>query len=203
MRRRQFITLLASLAIYRPCAALARVASKLPRIGFLAGGSRPDSFGTNAYAGFLQGMKELGYVEERDFVMEWRFAEGQYDRFPSLVAELVRLPVDIVVVGTPAAVKLVQQATRTVPIVMGLSTDPVASGFVDSLARPGGNTTGVATSQEEICLKHLSILKVLVPEVSVVGFAKNPGNPSHSDVQRILERAGFANLNRSISGVSA
>jgi putative ABC transport system substrate-binding protein len=99
-------------------------------------------------------MRELGYVEGKDFAMEWRFAEGRYDLLSPLAAELVRIPVDVIVAGTPTAVKPVQQATSTIPIVMGSSTDPVASGFVASLAHPGGNTTGLASSQEDISVRN-------------------------------------------------
>jgi putative ABC transport system substrate-binding protein len=189
MRRREFVILLAGAAVDWPLAAPAQQSPKLWRVGFLAGGSRPASLESSAYAGFVRGMHELGYVEGKDFAMEWRFAEGRYDLFPVLAAELVHIPVDVIVVGTPAAVKPVQQATAAIPIVMGTSTDPVGSGLVASLAHPGGNTTGLASSQEDICLKQLDILGVLVPKLNRVGFARNPDNPFHGEVLKILERA--------------
>src|ERR1700739_607924 len=136
MRRRDFITLLGGAAASWSFIVSAKNSSKLRRIGFLAGGSRPALLESSVYAGFLRGMRELGYVEGKDFAMEWRFAEGRYDLLSPLAAELVRIPVDVIVAGTPTAVKPVQQATSTIPIVMGSSTDPVASGFVASLAHP-------------------------------------------------------------------
>ena len=188
MRRRDFITLLGGAAASWSFAVLAQNSSKLRRIGFLAGGSRPALLESSVYAGFLRGMRELGYVEGTDFAMEWRFAEGRYDLLPPLAAELVRIPVDVIVAGTPTAVKPVQQATSTIPIVMGSSTDPVASGFVASLAHPGGNTTGLASSQEDICLKQLGILKSLAPDLTRVAFARNPDNQFHDEVLKILQR---------------
>jgi putative tryptophan/tyrosine transport system substrate-binding protein len=188
MRRRGFITLLGGTAASWSFAVLAQNSPKLRRIGFLAGGSRPTLLDSSVYAGFLRGMRELGYVDGKDFEMEWRFAEGRYDLFSTLAAELVRIPVDVIVAGTPAAVKPAQQATSTIPIVMGSSTDPVASGFVASLAHPGGNITGLASSQEDICLKQLDILKSLVPDLARVAFARNPDNPFHGEVLKILQR---------------
>jgi len=151
---KRFVAFLVGAAGALPLAAFAQGLGKLWRIGFLAGGSRPASLDASAYAGFLRGMPELGHVEGKDFSIEWRFAEGKYDLFPALATEFVRIPADVIVVGTPAAVKSVQQATSTIPIVMGTSTDPVAAGLVASLAHPGGNTTGLASSQEDICLEH-------------------------------------------------
>ena len=121
--------------------------------------------------------------------MEWRFAEGRYDLFPTLAAELVHVPVDVIVVGTPPAVKPVQLATATIPVVMGTSTDPVSSGLVASLSHPGGNTTGLASSQEDICLKQLDILHEAIPKLARVGFVRNPDNAFHNRVLSILQNA--------------
>src|SRR5262245_28017043 len=138
MRRREFIALLGGAAVAWPLAARAQQPRRLWRVGFLAGASRPVNLESSQYAGFNRGMRELGYSEGDDFIIEWRFAEGRFELFPQLAAELVRSKVDVIVLGTGAAVRPTQQATSTIPIVMGYSVDPVGSGYVASLARPGG-----------------------------------------------------------------
>jgi putative ABC transport system substrate-binding protein len=189
MKRRQFITLIGGAAAAWPIAARAQQPGKVWRIGFLAGGSRPVPVDSNPYGGFPRGMRELGYVEGRDFTIEWRFAEGRFDLFPDLAAELVRLNVDVIVLGTPTAVPAVRQATSTIPIVMGDSIDPVGSGFVASLAHPGGNITGLANSREDTAPKQLELLAATVPNLSRVGFTMNPDNPSHVPLLKIIEAA--------------
>jgi putative ABC transport system substrate-binding protein len=191
MRRREFITLLGAAAgwpfaaaassVSWPLAARAQQAGKVWRIGFLVG-STLATFESGMFNGFLQRMRELGYVERRDFVVEWRFAEGRYERFSEFAAEMVQLKVDVIVLATPAAVRSVQQATATIPIVMGYSTDPVGNGFVASLARPGGNTTGLASSLDDIVQKHLELLVEAVPNLSRVGLLTNPNSPNHGPV---------------------
>src|SRR6516165_9915527 len=143
MRRRTFISLVGGAAAW-PLAARAQQAGKVWRIGWIVGASPETTSGSRS--AFLQGMHELGYVEGRDFTMEVRFAEGRYERFPALVAELVRLNVDVFLTGTTAVIRTLQQATTTIPIVLAYSTDPVGNGYVTSLARPGGNITGFAGS---------------------------------------------------------
>jgi ABC-type uncharacterized transport system substrate-binding protein len=115
---------------------------------------RPTTLEGTAYGAFLRGMRELGYVENRDFAVEWRFAEGRYELLPGLADELVRANVDVIVVGLTAGIPVVQRATSTIPIVMAISIDPVGNGFVTSLAHPTGNVTGLASSQDEIISKH-------------------------------------------------
>jgi ABC-type uncharacterized transport system substrate-binding protein len=162
------------------------------RVGFLGGGTvslQP------IYNGLLQGMRELGYREGKDFVVEWRLAEGQYERFSEFSAEMVRLKVEVIVVSTPAAIRPTQQATSTIPIVMGYSTDPIGSGFVTSLARPGGNVTGLASSLDDIVPKQIELLASAVPSLSRVGLLVNPGNPNTPPVlksaQASARQAGF------------
>jgi ABC-type uncharacterized transport system substrate-binding protein len=138
MQRRQFIMLLGGAAAAWPLAGHAQQ-SKVWRIGFISGGARGAVL--DVLAAFSEGMRTLGYVEGKDFTIEWRFVEGRYERIPGFAAEFVALKVDVIVLGTVAAIRAVQQATSTIPIVMGISTDPVGGGFVASLARPGGNTT--------------------------------------------------------------
>jgi putative ABC transport system substrate-binding protein len=123
--------------------AEAQQPAKVPRIGYLTADSRSASAHVRAEA-FRQGLRELGYVEEKSIVIEWRSAEGKRDRLSALAAELVRLKVDIIVTGGPTATRPVKEATTTIPIVMTQDSDPVGNGFVASLARPGGNITGLS-----------------------------------------------------------
>jgi ABC-type uncharacterized transport system substrate-binding protein len=191
MRRRKFITLLGGVAaaVSWPLAGRAQQPGKVRRIGFLAGGARPVPVDSNPYGGFTRGMRELGYIEGRDFAMEWRFAEGRADLFPDLAAELVRLNVDVIVLGTPVAVPAARRATSSIPIVMGNSFDPVGSGFVASLAHPGGNITGLADSRDETAPKQLELLAVAIPNLSRVGVAVNPDNSGHARLLKIVEAA--------------
>jgi putative ABC transport system substrate-binding protein len=157
--------------------AEAQQPTKIPRIGFLAAvSSSTISARTEA---FRQGLRELGYVEGKSFVIEWRYAEGKPDRLPALAAELVRLKVDVIVTAGPAATRPAKEATVTIPIVMSFDDDPVGSGFAASLARPGGNITGLSTLAPEISGKQLELLKEIVPRVSrvaVLGTSTRPGN---------------------------
>jgi putative ABC transport system substrate-binding protein len=127
-------------------------------------------------------MRELGYVEGKDFITEWRSAEGRYERFPELAAELVQLKVDVIVVPVTAAIRPMQQATDKIPIVMAYSTDPVGNGLVASLARPGGNTTGLAGSSDDTAPKQLELLAMAVPNISRIGLLGNPATPTYSSV---------------------
>ena len=165
------------------------------RIGFLGGGTvslQP------IYNGLLQGMRELGYREGRDFVVEWRLADGQYERFIEFAAEMVRLKVEVIVVSTPAGVRPTQQVTTTIPIIMGYSTDPIGRGFVTSLARPGGNVTGLASSLDDIVPKQIELLASAVPGLLRVGLLVNPGNPNTAPIlesaRASARQAGFVLL---------
>jgi putative tryptophan/tyrosine transport system substrate-binding protein len=193
IKRREFITLLSGMAAMLPLAARAQQAGKVWRIGFISGASRATV--SEILDGFPQGMRELGYAEGKDFTIEWRFADGIYERFPGIAAELVRLKVDVIVLGTPAAVRPVQQATATIPIVMGYSTDPVGNGFVTNLARPGGHITGLASSLDDVIPKQMELLATAVPNLSRIGLLTNPGNPNSPPVlksaQATAQKAGF------------
>jgi putative ABC transport system substrate-binding protein len=168
MERRQFITLLGGATAAWPLAAHAQQRPKVWRIGFVAGGTRPVPLDSNspAYGGFLQGMRELAYVEGRDYVIEWRFAEGRYELFTEFAAEFARLRVDVIVTALSQAVPAMLRANPDTPIVLGYSTDPVALGFAVSLARPGGNVTGLANSLDEIMAKQVDLLMTVVPTQS-------------------------------------
>jgi putative ABC transport system substrate-binding protein len=165
-----------------PLAARSQQGRPMRRVGFLLSAVPPAQFGSGDLAGFAQGMRELGYLEGRDFVIEWRSAEGQYERLPDLAAELARLKVDVILLGATPAVRPTQQATRTIPIVMGYSTDPVGNGFVASLAHPGGNTTGLAGSSDDSTPKQLELLATVVPGLSRVAVLTNPDSPLSSAV---------------------
>ena len=160
MRRRDFITFLGSAAAW-PLVASAQQSGKVWRIGFLAGGARPTNLEGTAYSAFLRGMRELGYTENQNFIVEWRFAEGRLELLSTLAEELVQLNVDVIVVGLTAAIPIAQRATGTIPIVMAISVDPVGNGYVTSLARPTGNVTGLASSQDEIISKQLQLAELL------------------------------------------
>jgi putative ABC transport system substrate-binding protein len=150
--------------------------TKVPRIGFLIAVS-PSAVSARNEA-FRQGLRELGYVEGKSIVIEWRYAEGKPDRLPSLVAELVRLKVDVIVTAGPSSTRPAKEATSTIPIVMAQVNDPVGNGFVASLARPGGNITGLSTLAPEISGKQLELLKEILPRLSrvaVFGTSIQPG----------------------------
>ena len=157
--------------------ARAQQPTEAPRIGILIGSTR-SAMSARSDA-FLQGLRELGYVERKNIIVEWRSADGKFDRLPALAAELVRLKVSAIVSFGPAVTRPLKQVTSTIPIVMGADTDPVDSGFAASLARPGGNITGLATLSPEIAGKQLELLKEIAPRLShatVLGNSTNPGN---------------------------
>jgi putative ABC transport system substrate-binding protein len=148
---------------------------KTARVGFLHFVSSPllDE-------AFQEGLRELGYVEGQNIVIEYRSADGKDERLPGLAAELVRMKVDVIVTASPPATEAAKRATSTVPIVFALSADPVAAGLVASLARPGGNITGLATISAEVVGKQLELLKRVAPKVSRVAVLQNPSNPGHA-----------------------
>ena len=162
-----------------PLAADAQSATGLPRIGFLAPSSPTDLRVQRFLQAFRQGLRELGYVEGENIAIEFRWAGGQYDRLPSLAAELVRLKVKVIVAGGPPAIQAARQATGTVPIVMAAVADPVDAGFVASLARPGGNVTGISNMMAEVVGKQLELLKEIDPRITRVALLGNPANPNY------------------------
>ncbi len=173
-----------------PLTAKAQKAKKVFRIGFLSASSL-SGVATRTEA-FRQGLRELGYVEGKNIVVEYRYAEGKFDRIPDLAAELVRLKVDIIVSAGSAVTVRIKEATGTIPIVMGFDGDPVGSGFVASLARPGGNITGLSTLAPELSGKQLELLKEIFPKLShlaVLGDSSEPGNAQNL---KELERAAKA-----------
>jgi len=176
-----------------PLAAEAQQAAKVARIGFLTGTSL--SVSPNLPAAFRQGLRDLGYVEGRNLVIEYRDAEGKFERFPALAAELVALKVDVLVAANSLAALAAKQATRTLPIVFAFAVDPVTDGLVTSLARPGGNVTGLSTLLAELVGKRLELLKQAVPGVSRVAVLWQPGaqgERTEKDLQKEAEVAARA-----------
>jgi ABC-type uncharacterized transport system substrate-binding protein len=171
---------LCSLLLALDFSASAQQPGKIPRIGYVSGTGDTTNQGPYVEA-LRQGLRDLGYVEGKNFVIEYRGAEGKPGRMPSLVTELVELKVDVLVITTTEASRTAKQATKTIPIVMVSAVDPVAAGLVDSLARPGGNITGLATLSQELIGKRLELLKEVVPRLSRVGVLQN------------LDAAGAAN----------
>ncbi len=178
--RRAFIGALAGASFAVPLAAGAQQAAKVYRLGLL-GGSPPNSpGGRRAWEGFFQGMRELGYVEGQNILVEGRWYGERTDRLPVLAAELVRLNVDVIVAGAAPAPEAAQRATSTIPIVMANHNDPVGSGLVASLPRPGRNVTGVSTLSPELVGKRLQLLKEAIPGLSRVAVLSNPTIPSQA-----------------------
>jgi putative ABC transport system substrate-binding protein len=172
-----FVWLLATLLLTTVCPAEAQQPAKVPRIGLLY--SVSVSSGAPRIEAFRQGLRELGYVEGKSILLEDRYADSKEDRVPALAAELVRLKVDVIVTSNSGPTRAAKAATATTPIVMARDIDPVGNGFVASLARPGGNITGLSSLAPEISGKHVELLKEIVPQLSrlaVLGTSTTPGN---------------------------
>jgi putative tryptophan/tyrosine transport system substrate-binding protein len=181
---------LSTLLLTRSVRAAAPQPQTIPRIGFL-GATFPSAIATRVEA-FRQGLHELGYVEGHNLVIEYRWAEGQVERLPALAAELVRLKVDVIVTAGPMDTRHAKHATSTIPIVMTWDPDPIGSGFVASLARPGGNVTGLSTLAPELSGKHLELLTQLVPGLARVAFLGNTMEPGNARAWSATEAAARA-----------
>jgi putative ABC transport system substrate-binding protein len=192
MDRRAFIGALAGGLLATPLDAGAQQAGKVPRIGFLLATSASDTTYAGWVEAFRQGLRELGYVEGRNIVIEYRYAGETHERLPSLAAELVRLKVDVIVSHGTNGPLAAKQATSTIPIVMTSAGDPVKSGLVSSLARPGGNVTGLSLMNAELGGKRLQLLKEILPGLSRVAVLWNTTNPYASLVVREMEAASTA-----------
>jgi putative ABC transport system substrate-binding protein len=184
--RREFITLLGGAAAIRPVAAHAQQ-SAVPVIGFLNGTS-PQGYGPFLPA-FHQGLRETGYVEGENVAIEYRWAEGDYNRLPGMAADLVRHGVSVIAATSTPANRIARAATTTIPVVFTTSSDPVALGLVDSLSRPGGNVTGVATLNVELGSKRLELLREVVPADTIIVVLANPANPNFDAQLRDLQAA--------------
>jgi putative ABC transport system substrate-binding protein len=189
MRRRELITLLGGAAAAWPLAARAQQKA-MPVIGFLYSAS-PGTSPPNL-AAFHQGLSEIGYVEGQNVVIEYRWAEGHYDRLPAMAGDLVGHKVDVIVTGGIPAALAAKNATSTIPIVFTGVADPVAAGLVASLARPGGNLTGFSSLGGELVRKLLEFLSELVPQASVIALLVNPNNPLTNPMIRDVQEAARA-----------
>jgi putative tryptophan/tyrosine transport system substrate-binding protein len=163
---------------------------KVPRIGYLTAASA-SAMVPRANA-FRQGLRELGYMEGKNILIEYQYADGKLDRLPALAAELVRLNIDIIVSGGPAATRPAREATSTIPIIMAQDGDPVGNGFVASLAQPGGNITGLSTVAPEMSGKRLELLKEIIPKLSRVAVFGNSSDPGNARVLKETELAAAA-----------
>jgi putative ABC transport system substrate-binding protein len=179
IQNRKWAGLFATVIALTACGAMveAQQPGKLYRIGYLTG--NPRGANSERIDAFRQGLRELGYFEGKNIVIHWRSADGKLERLPGLASELVRLNVDVLVTGGPSATRPAKEVTSTVPIVMTQDSDPVGNGFITSLARPGGNITGLSTVASEMSGKQVELLKEIVPKLSrvvVLGTSTNPGN---------------------------
>jgi putative tryptophan/tyrosine transport system substrate-binding protein len=186
MNRRTFLWSLTLGAVVAPLAAAAQQAGKVWRIGVLSTLYPADADPPKA---FRQRLHELGYVEGQNIVIDWRYAQGRDDRLPGLAAELVRLKVDLIVADITLSIRAAMQATATIPIVMAASADALGGGLVSSLARPGGNVTGLSILLAETTVKRLQLLKEAVPKVSRVAVLWDPATPFHKAMLKEIDAA--------------
>jgi putative ABC transport system substrate-binding protein len=167
--------------------AEAQQAKKIPRIGFL--GNSTAALETNLIGPFREGLRDLGYVEGKNIVIEWRWAEGKYERFPALIAELIAQKIDVIVTaGTPASLA-VQKATTSIPLVMIAVGDPIGTGLIASLAHPGGNITGLTSIAVDLEAKRLELLREVIPKLSYIAVLWNPASPIQVASEKELQAA--------------
>jgi putative ABC transport system substrate-binding protein len=189
--RKTVIGLTLSTLLFTLCvSAQAQQLGKVPRIGYLIATS-PSVIAARIEA-FHQGLRELGYVEGKNLVIDYRYSEGKLDRLPALAAELVRLKVDVIVTAGPTDTRAAKEATSAIPIVMTWDYDPVGSGFVASLARPGGNITGLSMLAPELSGKQLELLKETIPKLSRVAVLSPSSQPGYAQVLREMDLAAGA-----------
>ncbi len=187
--RRKLLVALGAGALTAPLACFAQPQRlKVARIGLL----EPASLSANWREALIAGLRELGYVEGKNIIIEYRWAEGKYERLPGLAAELVQMKVDVIVAAA-SAIRAAQQATSTIPIVMVRTSNPVGAGYVASLSRPGGNITGLSNINVDITGKRLELLRAAVPKLSRVTVLVNPGNPTHPNNLKRIQAAEKAN----------
>ena len=188
--RRTFIGTLAGGLLASPLAAFAQQSTRLFRIGVLGNENNPP------WEGFRRGLRELGYIDGQNITILWRWSDARTERFPALAAELVQAKVDVIVASSTPAIRAAKAATSTIPIVMAESAYPDKSGLVESLARPGGNVTGLSNYGPELMGKSLQFLKEIAPKVSRVAVLSNPGNPvealAFKEVLAVAPGAGLA-----------
>jgi len=188
VKRREFITLLGGALLAWPLATHGQQTGKVWRIGFLTPRSRPSPTGQDAFsAAFMRGMNELGYSEGKNLAVEWRYADGDYKRLAGFAAELVEMNLPVMVTYGTAATRVLQGATKTIPIVVAAADDLVVAGIVTSLARPGGNITGLTLIDLDMSTKQLELLKAFSPGLARVAVVLNPGNPANPTVFKRIQ----------------
>ena len=199
--RRKLIVAIGTGALIVPLASFAQSQQpKVARIGLLEAASA--SISGKRREALIAGLRELGYVEGKNIIIEYRWAEGNYERLPGLAAELVQMKVDVIVAAAPPAILAAQKATTAIPIVMVRTADPVGTGLVKSLAHPGGNITGLSNINVEVMSKYLELLRAAVPKLSRVTVLVNPTNPGNHDFLKRIQDTEKAN-NVKISSTQA
>ena len=190
-RRRRLLIAFSASALSAPLRALAQQQGKVWRVGFLASFARPASLDSHYLSAFVRGMRDLGYVEGKNLMIEWRFGDSKPERLPGLAAELVRLKLDVLVGAGVDSPQELQKLTATIPIVLASSGDPVGAGLIKSLARPGGNITGLSTITGELIPKRLELLLAMVPKVSRVAvLIRDPATQTGSKNLAAVQAAG-------------
>jgi putative tryptophan/tyrosine transport system substrate-binding protein len=189
MKRRALLAVVAGAVVARPFASRAQQAGKVRRIGFLW--DSPSAYG-DAIEAFRRGLRDLGWIEGQNITIEYRWADGKPDRMRELAEELVRLEVDILVAPTSIYTEAAKRATSTIPIIFMTHADPIGSGHVASLARPGGNITGLSMMQTETGAKGVELLKDALPELTRVAVVFDPATPSHGPGRQAVAAAGAA-----------
>jgi putative ABC transport system substrate-binding protein len=185
--RRKLVLALGVSALAASLASFAQQQNKIWRVGFLSPRRRPDSLDSDVFGAFQQGMRALGYVEGKNLAIEWRFSNGTSERLSGLAAELVKLKVDVIVAQGGPATSAAQKTTATIPVVMGSVGDPVGSGFVKSLAHPGGNITGLSNLHVDLSPKLLEMLLSIVPKLSRVTVLINPDNSTNATILKSVQ----------------
>ena len=186
--RRRVIFALGAAVLAHPVESLAQPSTKVARIGFFYNGSRQSAVSTGRYGAFLQGMRELGYVEGTHFVVEERFVpDWNTARLAAVAAELVKLKVDLIVVTGGPTIIAVRQATSSIPVVVTIASDPLFVGIATSLSRPGGNFTGFSAILDEVSPKHIEYLQIAVPKLGRIGVLAKLGNPTNSRLRSRIE----------------
>jgi ABC-type uncharacterized transport system substrate-binding protein len=180
VNRRSFIAGTSALFLAPPFSIAVQQVAMVTRIGILANVARMEAEGADLWGAFVQGLRELGYVEGQNMTIEERSCEGRYERLPALAGELARLKVDVIVVPAPQNARAAQQATHTIPIVGASLGDPVDTGLVASFAHPGGNLTGLSSPGPQLAGKQVQLLKEMLPRLSRVAVLANPTNRSHA-----------------------
>ena len=201
MQRREFIIFIGGAAAARPFAARAQQAS-LPRIGVLLVGLSPDS---KAAQHFRRGLRDAGYFEGRNVIIEWRYAKGDYEKVRAFVDEFVQIKVNVMVMDSTIGTEMAKRATSTIPIVMALVLNPVGSGLINSLAKPGGNITGLSMATTvDLNSKRLQLLKEVIPNLARAAVMWNPDHPLHAkEAKDLKERASSLTIELSFVAVRA